>query len=145
MFRLTDLPALNACLNATSALFLLLGYRAIRRLEIDRHRRLMIAAASTSAVFLVSYLTYHAMVGSVRFTAQGPIRAVYFSILITHTILAAGVLPLALRTLYLGLRRRDDKHRRIARWTFPIWLYVSVTGVIVYLLLYRLYPSGPVR
>lgn len=105
----------------------------------------MIAAAVTSAVFLVSYLTYHARVGSVRFAGQGPVRAVYFGILITHTILAAAVLPLVLRTLYLGLRRRDDKHRRIARWTFPIWLYVSVTGVIVYVLLYRLYPPGPVR
>jgi putative membrane protein len=144
-FRITDLPALNACLNATSALFLLLAYRAIRRLEIDRHRRLMIAAAITSAVFLVSYLTYHARVGSVRFTGQGTVRTVYFTILISHTILAVAVLPLVLRTLYLGLRRRDDKHRRLARWTFPIWLYVSVTGVIVYVMLYRLYPPGPVR
>ena len=144
-FRITDLPALNACLNATSALFLLLAYRAIRRLEIDRHRRLMIAAAITSAVFLASYLTYHARVGSVRFTGQGPVRTVYFTILISHTILAVAVLPLVLRTLYLGLRRRDDKHRRIARWTFPIWLYVSVTGVVVYVMLYRLYPPGPVR
>ena len=143
--RITDLPALNACLNATSALFLLLAYRAIRRLEIDRHRRLMIAAAITSAVFLASYLTYHARVGSVRFTGQGPVRTVYFTILISHTILAVAVLPLVLRTLYLGLRRRDDKHRRIARWTFPIWLYVSVTGVVVYVMLYRLYPPGPVR
>ena len=145
LFRLTDLPALNACLNATSALFLLLAYRAIRRLEIDRHRRLMIAAAITSAVFLASYLTYHAKVGSVRFTGQGPVRTVYFAILISHTILAVAVLPLVLRTLYLGLRRRDDKHRRIARWTFPIWLYVSVTGVVVYVMLYRLYPPAPVR
>jgi len=144
-FRITDLPALNACLNATSALFLLLAYRAIRRLEIDRHRRLMIAAAVTSAVFLASYLTYHARVGSVSFTGQGPVRTVYFTILISHTILAVAVLPLVLRTLYLGLRRRDDKHRRIARWTFPIWLYVSVTGVVVYVMLYRLYPPGRVR
>ena len=143
--RITDLPALNACLNATSALFLMLAYRAIRRLEIDRHRRLMIAAAVTSAVFLVSYLTYHARVGSVHFTGQGPVRMVYFAILISHTILAVAVLPLVLRTLYLGLRRRDDKHRRIARWTFPIWLYVSVTGVVVYVMLYRLYPPGRVR
>lgn len=105
----------------------------------------MIAAAATSAVFLASYLTYHALVGSVRFTGQGPVRTVYFAILISHTILAAAVLPLALRTLYLGLRRRDDRHRRIARWTFPIWLYVSVTGVVVYVMLYRLYPPGPVR
>jgi uncharacterized membrane protein YozB (DUF420 family) len=145
VFRLTDLPALNACLNATSALFLLLGYRAIRRLEIVRHRRFMIAAAATSAVFLASYLTYHALVGSVRFTGQGPVRTLYFAILISHTILAIAVLPLVLRTLYLGLRRRDDRHRRIARWTFPIWLYVSVTGVVVYVMLYRLYPPGPVR
>ena len=142
---ITDLPALNACLNATSTMFLLLAYRAIRRLEIDRHRRLMISAAITSALFLVSYLTYHARVGSVHFAGQGPVRTLYFSILVTHTILAITVLPLVLRTLYLGLRRRDDKHRRIARWTFPIWLYVSVTGVVVYLMLYRLYPPAPVR
>jgi putative membrane protein len=144
-FRITDLPALNACLNATSALFLLLAYRAIRRREIERHRGLMLAAAITSAVFLVSYLTYHARVGSVRFTGQGPVRTIYFAILISHTILAVTVLPLVLRTLYLGLRRRDGQHRRIARWTFPIWLYVSVTGVVVYVMLYRLYPPGPVR
>ena len=105
----------------------------------------MLAAASTSAVFLVSYLTYHARVGSVRFTGQGPVRTVYFAILISHTILAIAVLPLVLRTLYLGLRRRDGQHRRIARWTFPVWLYVSVTGVVVYVMLYRLYPPGPVR
>ena len=144
-FRITDLPALNACLNATSALFLLLAYRAIRRREIEKHRGLMLAAALTSAVFLASYLTYHAHVGSVRFTGQGPVRTVYFAILISHTVLAVTVLPLVLRTLYLGLRRRDGQHRRIARWTFPIWLYVSVTGVVVYLMLYRLYPPGPVR
>ena len=144
-FRVTDLPALNACLNATSALFLLLAYLAIRRREIERHRGLMLAAAITSAVFLVSYLTYHARVGSVRFAGQGLVRTVYFAILISHTLLAMTVLPLVLRTLYLGLRRRDGQHRRIARWTFPIWLYVSVTGVVVYLMLYRLYPPAPVR
>jgi len=145
VFRVTDLPALNACLNATSALFLLLAYRAIRRREIDRHRRLMLAAAITSAVFLASYLTYHARVGSVHFMGHGPVRTVYFAILISHTILAVAVLPLVLRTLYLGLKRRDGQHRRIARWTFPVWLYVSVTGVVVYVMLYRLYPPGPVR
>jgi putative membrane protein len=142
---LTDLPALNACLNATSGLFLLLAYRAIRRLEIQRHRGFMLSAASTSAIFLVSYLTYHARVGSVHFAGQGPVRTVYFTILISHTFLAVAVLPLVLRTLYLGLKRRDDSHRRIARWTFPIWLYVSVTGVVVYLMLYRLYPPGAIR
>ena len=143
-FTIRDLPALNAVLNATSALFLLLAYRAIRRLEIERHRRLMLTAAATSALFLVSYLTYHAQVGSVRFTGQGPVRPIYFTILISHTFLAVIVLPMVLRTLYLGLKRLDDRHRRIARWTFPIWLYVSVTGVVVYMMLYRLYPPGPI-
>lgn len=105
----------------------------------------MLCAAVASTLFLASYLTYHARVGSVRFTAQGAPRVVYFAILISHTILAVAVLPLALRTLYLGLRRRDDRHRRIARWTFPIWMYVSVTGVVVYLMLYRLYPPAGIR
>ena len=114
-------------------------------MEIDRHRRLMISAAVTSAVFLVSYLTYHATAGSVHFAGQGAVRPLYFAILVSHTLLAAAVLPMALRTLYLGLKRRDDKHRRIARWTYPIWLYVSVTGVVVYLMLYRLYPPAALR
>jgi putative membrane protein len=144
-FTLRDLPAVNAFLNATSAGLLLLAYVAIRRLDIRRHRALMLSAAATSALFLVSYLTYHAKAGSMRFGGQGPVRAVYFTILISHTLLAVVVLPLALRTLYLGLKRRDDRHRAIARFTLPIWLYVSVTGVIVYLMLYRLYPPGPIR
>jgi uncharacterized membrane protein YozB (DUF420 family) len=138
-------PTINAALNAASAVFLLVAYRAIRRLEIEKHRRWMLAAATTSAIFLVSYLAYHARVGSVRFGGVGPVRAVYFTILGTHTVLAVLVLPLVLRTLYLGLKRRDDRHRRIAKWTFPIWLYVSVTGVFVYLMLYHLYPRGPIR
>ncbi len=145
MFQWSDLATLNACLNATSGLLLVLGHRAIQRFEIDRHRRLMVSAAVTSAVFLVSYLTYHAKVGSVHFAGQGFVRPVYFTILISHTVLAAAVLPLALRTLSLGLKRRDEKHRRIARWTYPIWLYVSVTGVVVYVMLYRLYPPGSLR
>jgi len=135
--HVTDLPAVNATLNATSAVLLLLAYRAIRRFEIERHRRLMLAAAFTSTVFLVCYIVYHAQVGSVRFTGQGPVRAVYFTILITHTILAIAIVPMVLRTLFLGLRRRDDEHRRVARWTFPLWLYVSVTGVLVYFMLYH--------
>lgn len=103
----------------------------------------MIAASVTSALFLASYVTYHAKVGSVRFPGLGFIRTIYFAILISHTVLAATVPILAIRTLVLGLRRRDEKHRRIARWTYPIWLYVSATGVLVYLLLYRLYaPAG---
>ena len=126
-------------MNATSAVFLVLGYSAIRRLEIERHRFWMLSAAVTSTLFLASYLTYHANVGSVHFPGQGPVRALYFTILGTHTLLAAVVLPLALRTLYLGLRRRDDRHRRIARWTLPIWLYVSITGVVVYVMLYQIY------
>jgi uncharacterized membrane protein YozB (DUF420 family) len=143
--HISDLPAVNATLNATSAVLLVLAYRAIRRHDVERHRRLMLAAASTSAVFLVSYVVYHLRVGSVRFEGQGSVRALYFTILISHTILAAAIVPLVLRTLYLGLRRRDDRHRRIARWTFPLWLYVSVTGVVIYLMLYQLDPHGPVR
>ncbi|MGH9366641.1 MAG: DUF420 domain-containing protein [Thermoanaerobaculia bacterium] len=135
-----DLPTVNAVLNAASGILVVLAYRAIRRLQIERHRRLMLSAATVSALFLVSYLTYHAMVGSVRFTAQGLPRAVYFTVLISHTMLAVATLPLVLRTLYLGLRRQDDRHRRIARWTLPIWLYVSATGVVVYVMLYHLYP-----
>jgi uncharacterized membrane protein YozB (DUF420 family) len=132
-------------LNAASALLLLLGWVAVRRGAIERHRALMLSAAATSTVFLVSYLAYHARVGSVRFTGQGPVRTLYFSILLTHTVLAAVIVPFILRTLYLGLKRIDDRHRRIARWTFPMWLYVSVTGVVVYWMLYRLYPPGPIR
>jgi putative membrane protein len=143
--HISDLPAVNATLNATSAALLLLAYRAIRRLDVERHRRLMLAAASTSAVFLVCYVVYHLRVGSVRFGGQGPVRTLYFTILISHTILAATIVPMVLRTLYLGLRRRDDAHRRIARWTFPLWLYVSVTGVVIYMMLYQLYPHAPLR
>ena len=138
------LPSVNATLNATSAVLLVLGWRAVKRREIERHRRLMISAAVVSAAFLVCYLVYHARVGSVRFTATGAPRTIYFAILITHTILAAAIVPLVLRTLWLGLRRLDDRHRRIARWTFPIWLYVSVTGVVIYLMLYRIYPSAAI-
>jgi len=138
-------PTVNATLNAASAILLLVAYRAIRRLEIEKHRRWMLAAATTSAVFLVSYIVYHARVGSVRFAGGGTARAVYFTILGSHTVLAVMVLPLVLRTLYLGLKRRDDRHRRIARWTFPVWLYVSVTGVVVYVMLYHLYPRAAFR
>jgi uncharacterized membrane protein YozB (DUF420 family) len=136
------LPSINATLNATSAVLLLLGWRAVRRHQIDRHRGLMISAAIVSAAFLVCYVAYHARVGSVHFTATGAPRTIYFTILITHTILAVAIVPLVLRTLWLGLKRRDDRHRGIARWTFPLWLYVSVTGVVIYLMLYRIYPSS---
>ena len=132
-------------LNATSAALVFLAWRAIKRKQIETHRALMLAASATSALFLISYLTYHAQVGSVRFTATGAPRYVYFAILLTHTLLAAVTLPLVLRTLYLGLKRRDDRHRRLAKWTLPIWLYVSVTGVVVYVMLYQLYPPAAVR
>ena len=134
----SDLPALNATLNATSAVLLTTGWILIRRGRIAQHRAVMIAAVCTSILFLISYLVYHAQVGSVRFTKQGPIRAVYFTILLTHTVLAAAIVPLVLVTLTRGLRARYERHRRIARWTMPIWLYVSVTGVVVYLMLYQM-------
>jgi putative membrane protein len=132
-------PAINASLNGVSAVLLTTGRVLIRKKRVAEHRVCMISAVITSAIFLACYLYYHAHVRSVRFPGQGWIRPVYFSILISHTILAAAVPPLALITLTLGLRSKFDRHRRIARWTFPIWLYVSVTGVIVYLLLYQIY------
>jgi len=132
-----DLPAVNATLNALSGVLLLAGYLLIRARRIEPHRRCMLAACATSSLFLVCYLVYHYEVGSVPFTRQGIVRPIYFSILITHVILAAAVLPLALVTLSRGLQARYAKHRAIARWTLPIWLYVSVTGVLVYVLLYQ--------
>ena len=132
------LPSVNAFLNGTSAVLLVIGFLLIRRKRIAQHRRVMISAFIVSCAFLVCYLVYHAQVGSVRFQGTGPIRTVYFAILITHTILAATVPVLAIITLRRGLAARFDKHRRIARWTLPIWLYVSVTGVVVYAMLYHL-------
>lgn len=132
-----DLPAVNASLNGLSAVLLLIGYVLIRQRRIDAHRAVMMAAVAVSSAFLVCYLVYHAQVGSVKFTRTGFVRPVYFTILITHIVLAAVVLPLALTTFARGLWRQDAKHRRIARWTFPLWLYVSVTGVLVYVLLYQ--------
>jgi uncharacterized membrane protein YozB (DUF420 family) len=133
-----DLPALNAALNATSALLLAAGYAAIRAGRRETHRRFMIGACVSSSLFLVSYLVYHFHVGSVPFTGQGLIRRVYFAILLTHTILAVVIVPLVLVTLSRGLRERFDAHRRIARVTLPLWAYVSVTGVVIYWMLYRL-------
>ena len=132
-----DLPAVNASLNALSGILLLTGYVMIRTRRIKQHRRCMIAAFITSSVFLVCYVVYHLQVGSVPFTRQGFVRPMYFTILITHVTLAAAVVPLALVTLSRGLKGRYPQHIRIARWTFPIWLYVSVTGVLVYVLLYQ--------
>jgi len=133
-----DLPALNAILNATSAGLLALGYLLIRRGRREAHQKVMQTALACSALFLVSYLTYHAQVGSVRFRGQGPLRTVYFAILISHTILAVVIVPLVLVTFVRARRGLFDRHRRIARLTLPLWAYVSVTGVIVYWMLYRL-------
>lgn len=133
-----DLPALNAVLNATSGALIFLGWILIRRGQRLAHKRVMLAALASSTLFLVSYLTYHAQVGSVPFQGRGPIRTVYFAILLTHTILAVVIVPLVLITVNHGLRERFDRHRRIARITMPLWAYVSVTGVIIYWMLYRM-------
>ena len=134
-----DLPALNATLNGIATMLLVCGYVLIRRGRRDAHKRVMLAALATSSLFLVSYVIYHANVGSRPFPGQGPVRIVYFAILITHVVLAATILPLALMTTARGLRAHYDRHGRIARWTLPLWLYVSVTGVVIYLMLYQLY------
>jgi uncharacterized membrane protein YozB (DUF420 family) len=134
----TVLPTVNATLNATSGIFLLVGYVLIRRQQVNAHRNAMLGAFASSTLFLISYLVYHAQVGSRPFTGQGAIRYVYFAILISHVILAIAILPMAISTLSRGLRGRYDDHRRIAKRTFPIWMYVSVTGVIVYLMLYQM-------
>ena len=132
-----DLPTLNAALNATSAALLVLGWLLIRAGRREAHRKTMTAALTCSALFLVSYLAYHAQVGSVRFTGTGGARTVYFAILLTHTVLAAAVAPLAVTAFVLARKGRFATHRKLARWTLPIWLYVSVTGVVVYVMLYR--------
>ena len=137
MIPVHQLPAVNAILNGISAVLLLVAWILILNRKIDAHRRVMIAACVTSSLFLICYVIYHAQVGSVRFTRQGFVRPLYFAILITHVTLAAAVLPLAIVTLSRGLKARYDRHRAIARWTLPIWLYVSVTGVLVYVLLYQ--------
>jgi len=138
VIAIRDLPAINAILNATAAVLLVWGYMLIRRKRMRTHKRVMLAAFVTSCAFLTFYLIYHAHVGSVRYPHSGVLRVIYLSILATHTALAATVPPLAIVTLNRGLSSRFDKHRTIARWTLPIWLYVSVTGVVVYLMLYQL-------
>ena len=138
MISVSQLPSLNAALNSLSAAFLILGFFFIKSKSIKAHKACMLSAFTSSSLFLISYLVYHYEVGSVPFKGQGWIRTVYFTILLTHTILAAAVVPLALITLTRALKERFAAHRRIARWTFPIWLYVSVTGVVVYWMLYGL-------
>ncbi len=133
-----DLPTVNASLNALAAILLILGYILIRQGRREAHRQAMLAAFATSVAFLICYLVYHFQVGSVRFSKTGLVRSVYFTILISHTMLAAAVPPLAIITLSRALKARFPAHRAIARWTLPIWLYVSVTGVVVYWMLYRM-------
>ena len=133
-----DLPALNATLNALAATCLLAGYIFIRRGRVDAHRLAMSGALVLSTAFLVSYLVYHYHAGSRPFTGQGAVRVVYFTILLTHIVLATVMVPMVLVTVSRALMRRFDRHRRIARWTWPVWMYVSVTGVLVYLMLYRM-------
>jgi putative membrane protein len=133
-----SLPLVNACLNATSAALLTAGYVFIRRRRVTAHKACMVSALLVSTLFLVSYVTYHSLAGSRPFGGQGWIRAVYFPLLVSHIILAAAIVPLALITVYRALQGSFARHRRIARWTLPIWLYVSVTGVLVYWMLYRL-------
>jgi uncharacterized membrane protein YozB (DUF420 family) len=137
MLSVSDLPTLNAFLNATAAVLLFAGHRMIKQGRVDAHRRLMLSAFATSGLFLTSYVIYHAQAGSRPFVGTGIARFAYFSILISHVTLAAAILPLAIVTLSRGLRMRYVEHRRIARWTWPIWMYVSVTGVVIYVMLYH--------
>jgi uncharacterized membrane protein YozB (DUF420 family) len=136
-----DLPGVNATLNGVSALLLLTGYRFIRRGDVARHRLCMVTAFVVSVLFLASYVVYHYHVGSTRFPGTGWIRAAYLSLLVSHVVLAALVPPLAIVTLYRGARGDVPRHRRIARITLPVWLYVSVTGVVIYVVLYRFYAA----
>ncbi|HZL84746.1 MAG TPA: DUF420 domain-containing protein [Candidatus Krumholzibacteria bacterium] len=140
-----DLPVINAGLNTLCTVLLLSGFVCIRKRKVEAHRACMAGAVLTSVLFLASYLTYHAQVGTTRFTAQGWIRPLYFSILTSHTILAAAIVPLVALTLRLALRREFPRHARLARWTLPLWLYVSVTGVVIYVLLYQVMPGPSVR
>jgi uncharacterized membrane protein YozB (DUF420 family) len=139
VISISDLPTLNASLNGSSAFFLIVGYYFIRQNKITAHKACMLSAFAASILFLISYLIYHYNIGSKPFTGQGWVRPVYFTILITHTILAIVIVPMAIITLSRALKARFDRHKKIARWTLPIWLYVSVTGVTVYLMLYQLY------
>ena len=137
MISIHDLPAVNAALNSLCSVFLVYGFVMIRRGRVTAHRRAMIAATITSVLFLVSYLTYHFHTGSTRFQTPGAVRTVYLSILLVHTVLAAVMGPMILVTLYRAFKNQVDRHRRLARWTWPIWITVSVTGVVIYWMLYR--------
>jgi uncharacterized membrane protein YozB (DUF420 family) len=138
---ITDLPAVNACLNGTSTILLTTGYMLIRRKRQDAHRNCMIGALITSTLFLVSYLYYHAHAGRTVFKNPEWFKPIYLVILLTHTVLAAVIVPLIILTVIPALRQRFERHRKIARWTWPLWMYVSVTGVVIYLLLYQIFPQ----
>ena len=139
---ISDLPTLNAILNSISAILLMTGYVFIKQRNRNAHRLCMVSAFVTSSLFLTSYLIYHFNVGSVKFQGQGAVRTVYFAILLTHTVLAVVIVPLIFVTFARALKGSFSQHRKIARWTLPLWLYVSVTGVVVYLMLYHLYPAA---
>lgn len=136
-------PDINALLNLTATVLLLFGRRMISQKRIDMHKRFMIATFATSCLFLVSYLTYHSLYGSQSFWGSGWLKGLYLAILGTHSVCAAAIVPMVLITLKRGLKREDGLHKRIARWTYPVWLYVSVTGVLIYVMLYQLRPGGP--
>lgn len=138
MIPLESLPTINACLNTTCAVLLVSGYVMIRSNRVAAHRTCMLSALACSVLFLVGYLTYHFQVGTTRYDGEGILRPIYFTILTTHTILAVVIVPMVIVTVVRALRERFDKHKAIARWTLPIWLYVSVTGVVVYLMLYQM-------
>ena len=138
---ISDLPLLNACFNTASAILLSAGYIFIKRGNQIAHRNCMISALVTSTLFLISYLTYHAFAGRTVFAHPAWFRPIYLGILLTHTVLAAVIVPLVLITVTFAFRGRFERHKRIARWTWPIWMYVSVTGVVIYLLLYQIFPQ----
>jgi putative membrane protein len=138
---LADLPAVNASLNGLSAVFLAAGFHFIRRRNVSAHHKCMLSAVSCSVLFLICYLTYHLQMGTTRFLKPPWFRPIYLTLLTTHTILAVAIVPLIIITLIRALRERFDKHKKIARWTWPMWMYVSVTGVIIYLLLYQIFPQ----
>lgn len=141
MLTISDLPTVNACLNGFSALLLAAGFGFVKRRKLEAHRACMVGALVSSTLFLISYLTYHHFAGATRFQGQGVVRYVYFSILLTHTILAVVIVPMVLMTTWRAFRGQFERHKQIARWTWPIWMYVSVTGVLIYFFLYHWFPS----
>ena len=141
LMSISDLPTLNAILNSISAILLTIGFVFIKQKNREAHRRCMIGAFTTSTLFLISYLVYHYNVGSVKFQGQGAVRTVYFAILLTHTVLAVVIVPLIIAAVVQAIRGKFESHKKITRWAWPLWMYVSVTGVVIYLLLYQIFPQ----